>query len=281
MTGQLAIPFAQRWTERRESWQTIEPFDPSRYEVAPLDQAEARAFVERHHYSGTFPAARFSFGVYRAGHLVGCAVYSVPVNQRSISNFLPVEPAQGVELGRLVLVDEVPGNAESWFVARTFRTLHQEHGIRGVLSFSDPMARTSPAGDVITPGHVGIVYQALSATYAGTGTPRTLHFLNQTGQVFSARTMQKIRAGERGWRGALDTLRQAGARAYSEGEDRAEYMAEVLRSIATTRPHPGNHRYIWGLDRHTKRALPPSLPYPRHPAGRVPPRYGRKAEVAA
>jgi hypothetical protein len=164
-------------------------------------------------------------------------------------------------------------------VAQTFRALRQE-GIRGVLSFSDPQERRSPAGEVITPGHVGIVYQALSAVYAGQATARTLHALPD-GRVINARAMQKVRAGERGWRGTIDTLRAAGAARYSEGADRTEWLRAALAATCTTRRHPGNHRYLWGLDKHTRRGLPPSLPYPRHPAGRMPPRWGRRVEVAA
>ena len=56
-----------------------------------------------------------------------------------------------VELGRLVLLDEVPGNGESWFIARCFELLRRE-GIVGVLSFSDPVPRTTADGRKVLPG---------------------------------------------------------------------------------------------------------------------------------
>ncbi len=197
---------SQRWTERRESWVTPAlPFQPFRFEVAPLDEAGARAFVQAHHYSGTYPAARFRFGLYEGHDLVGAAVFSVPVNDKALSMF-PGEAVESVELGRLVLLDRVPANAESWFIARAFEGLRREQ-LRGVLSFSDPMPRHASDGTVLTPGHVGIVYQATNARYLGRATARTLHFLRD-GRVFSARAMQKIRAGERGWRAAAEVLRR-------------------------------------------------------------------------
>lgn len=269
---------SQRWTDRQESWVAPAlPFQPSRFEVAPLDEAGARAFVQAHHYSGTYPAARFRFGLYEGHDLVGAAVFSVPVNDKALSMF-PGEAVESVELGRLVLLDRVPANAESWFIARAFEGLRREQ-LRGVLSFSDPMPRHASDGTVLTPGHVGIVYQATNARYLGRATARTLHFLRD-GRVFSARAMQKIRAGERGWRAAAEVLREAGAPALSEGADRTEWLRLALATVATTRRHPGNHRYVWGLDRRTTKHLPSSQPYPCPVAGRAAPKYGRRALAA-
>ena len=61
----------QRWRDRRGSYRPAgEPIDPSRYEVVALDDdARARAFVERHHYSGSLPAAVVRADhVHRSGH---------------------------------------------------------------------------------------------------------------------------------------------------------------------------------------------------------------------
>ena len=75
-------PLTQRWRDRRDSYrQRGEAFHPSEYGVEPIrgDRA-ARAFVEAHHYSASFPAARCRVGLYRqrpgwyAPELVGVAV---------------------------------------------------------------------------------------------------------------------------------------------------------------------------------------------------------------
>jgi hypothetical protein len=53
----------------------------------------------------------------------------------------------------------VPGNGESWFIARCFERLRRE-GFVGVVAHSDPLRRTRADGTVVCPGHVGTIYQA-------------------------------------------------------------------------------------------------------------------------
>ena len=132
-----------RWHAGRASWRpAAELFEAAAFEVATIDSdTTARAFVVPAHYSHSYPAARRRFGLYtRRGALVGCAVFSAPT-QASVLR--PWSMADAVELGRLVLLDEVPGNAESWFVARCFEQLRREFA--GVVSFSDPEPRTDAA----------------------------------------------------------------------------------------------------------------------------------------
>lgn len=100
--------------------------------------------------------------------LVGVAVFGVPVQRAVLSSALPtLEPyRESQELSRFVLLDEVPANAESWFLARCFGEL-RDAGVRGVVSFADPVPRRAADGTVLAPGHVGIIYQAAGAAYAG------------------------------------------------------------------------------------------------------------------
>src|SRR5690606_8351510 len=79
---------------------------------------------------------------------------------------LPGEPVECVDLGRLVLLDEVPANGESWFLAQCFGSLRAE-GFRSVVSFSDPVPRTTADGEPRFTGHVGTIYQASNAIYMG------------------------------------------------------------------------------------------------------------------
>lgn len=256
----MITDLAQRWNGRATSYRPAgEPINTSAYEVAEItSDAIARAFVEQHHYSGSYPAARFRFGLYRSGALEGVAVFSVPVNDKALSMF-PGAPIESVELGRFVLLDAVPGNGETWFLGRAFECLRAK-GLIGVLSFSDPLPRSTATGERIFRGHVGTIYQAHNARYLGRATARTLRLLPD-GRVFSARTAQKIRAGERGWRYAVDELLAAGA-APCTG-DRGEWLRAELPRVTRTLRHPGNYRYAWGLQRKVQRALPASLPYPK------------------
>lgn len=243
----------QRWRERRDSYRPAgEVIRVADYEVAPIaDDRTARAFVERHHYSGSYPAARHRVGLYRRGELAGVAVFSHPSNDRVLVNTFPgLSTAGAVELGRFVLLDEVPGNGETWFLARCFELLRGA-GIDGVVSFSDPVARTTAEGARVFPGHIGTIYQAANATYLGRGTARTLRLLPD-GKVMSARTIQKIRAGERGWVAGREQLVAVGADALPVDASEADRRAWLHRWLPKlTRPlrHPGNHRYAWALTR--------------------------------
>lgn len=254
----MIVSSTQRWRDRcdryRPARETITPRD---YEVAPIvDDSTAKRFVVAHHYSGSYPAARYRFGLFDRSGLVGVAVFSHPVSPAT----LELAPgAERVELGRLVLLDTVPANGESWFVARCFELLRGA-GVDGVVSFSDPMPRRTAAGAVAFGGHVGTIYQALNATYLGQATPRTIRLLPD-GAVMSARAIQKIRAGERGARYALRHLLEAGAEP-PDGDIRAWLRRELPRVTRAVR-HPGNHRYVWALDRRLRRFLPESKPYPK------------------
>lgn len=296
-THPMLTLFNQRWRDGRASYRPAgETIDTRRYEVAPIDgDAEARAFVERHHYTASYPAARFRFGLYsrlhddrtevprpeavravRAGplrhvrddgdepegrdvrplpdaRLVGVAVFSVPVNDRSITNVFPVHPLEATDLGRFVLLDGVPANGETWFLARCFELLRVA-GIRGLISMADPAA-----------GHVGTIYQAHNAVYLGRATPRTLHVLPD-GTVFNDRAQQKVRDG-RGTRGfdyACGLLTRSGAPDPGDG-DAGAWLREWRGRLCRRARHRGNHKYAWPIDRRLRRHLPASEPYPKVP----------------
>ncbi|MFZ5440479.1 MAG: hypothetical protein ACOZQL_10750 [Myxococcota bacterium] len=251
---------SQRWRDRRARYRPPgEVITTSEYEVAQLaGDTAAKAFVVRHHYSGTYPAARWRFGLFRRGEIAGVAVFSHPCSDRVLTSVFPGPARDSVELGRLVLLDDVPTNGESWFLGQVFRALKRE-GVAGVLSFSDPIPRRDAAGVLTMPGHVGVCYQAHNGVYLGRSTARTLHLL-PSGAVFSARSAQKIRKRERGWEYAVEQLVSSGAPA--PRGPLQDWLREVLARLRRLR-HPGNHRYAWGLHPAVRRHLPSSQPYPR------------------
>ncbi len=251
----------QRWGARRSTYRPAgEPIEPRRFEVAIIpDDTTARAFVEAHHYSGSYPAARFRFGIFRRAELVGVAVFSVPAQPLALS-CLP-DPGAGVELGRFVLVDDVPANGETWFLGRAFELLRAE-GLSGVVSFSDPVARTAACGDVVFPGHIGTIYQAHNAVYLGRSKPDTLRLLPD-GTAFHRRARAKIAARDRGWRYAAQVLVDAGAKPLGERDDAAAWLARWLPVVSRPLRHGGNHKYCWALAKRDRRHLPEGLPYPK------------------
>lgn len=280
---QLALEWAppegytQRWKERKAYWRSTHKdgdFKPGLYVVQEITgDTVAREFVEKHHYSGTYPVATGRWGLYveATGELVGVAVLSNPTNVLTLINAFPTLTPyeQSTELGRLVLIDEVGANAESWFVARVFRQAYAA-GIRGIVAFSDPMKRLDAAGRVTCQGHCGGVYKALRARYTGRGKRRTLTILPD-GHVFSDRAAQKIRAQEKGYHACEEVLVRMGATPRRDSQDGAEWLKTALVQVhASQVRHPGNHRYLFPLGENDKEraTIPIGLevqPYPKRP----------------
>ena len=251
----------RRQLGRRSTWSAHHKlFNPRLYSVEEVTEAVAKAFVISHHYSGTYPAARFRVGLFDQTKLVGVAVYSVPASQKVIPRYADIKPSEGVELGRLVLHDECGYNAETWFVSRSFKLLKRKLAPRFCLSYSDPFERMDSDGKVIKRGHVGQIYQALNASYFGRASKCTLLLL-PSGRVMSPRALGKIRRGERGHVYATEQLVKGGAPQREDGESGEDYVARVSSYFTKIR-HPGNLAYGWRFDRHVKFKLP-ELPYPK------------------
>jgi hypothetical protein len=242
----------QRWRAGRASYRPLrEPIDPSNFEVAPIDERAARAFVLAHHYSGSYPAAVARYGLFervRLGRsaLVGVAIFSVPIQPRAAAAY----GAAGVtfcDLGRFVLLDHVGANAETFFLARARRYLAAEkidergrpiYGL--VLSYSDPMPRMTVSGEVRHVGHIGQIYIASSALFCGRAKPRRL-WLAQDASIVSERSLSKLRTGERGAAAAYQRLINLGAPRRLLGEDDRSYVQRALRDGPFRRlSHPGN-----------------------------------------
>lgn len=269
MTAPASARACQRWRDRRHSWRRPADggFDPARYGVAPVAEAQAKAFVTGHHYSGTYPAAVHRFGLFDlagpAPALAGVGVLSVPASAPVLTSVFPtLEPfAEALELGRFVLLDEVPANGESWALGQMWR-LAAAAGVRGVVMFSDPVPRRAADGTLVMPGHVGTIYQATNATYTGRGTPRTLTILPD-GTVMSARAQQKVRAQDRGHEYAERSLIALGARPMRAGERPAAWLARALADAGAQKVrHGGNHRYAFTLGTRRERAAVVVAPRP-------------------
>ncbi len=251
----------QRWRNGRDWYRRPEEVIPTRdYEITEVtSDGIVRAFLRLHHYLKTTPPARFRFGLYRHGDLVGVCVFSHPTNDRTVTDAFRCAAIDGVELSRLVLLDNVPGNGESWFVGECLRRL-KGLGLTGVVSFSDPVPRWTAEGHLVKPGHAGTVYQALNSRFLGRSTPRTLRLLPD-GTVLSERTLQKLRSGEPGTRAIRAALAAWGAEC-SQTLD-TEAVRELVAHYTRPLRHPGNYKYAWALTRGAEKALPQPLPYPK------------------
>jgi len=225
--------------------------------------------VQSRHYSGTWPAAARRYGLFDlAGGLLGVCVLGIPMSAAVLTNvFSDLEPmVEALELSRLVLADEVPGNAETWFIARVFADAAAAAGVRGVVAFADPVPRVID-GRLVFPGHRGAVYIAKGGAYLRRATPRTLTVLGD-GRVLSDRSAQKVRQDERGHEHVERQLVRLGADPRRATQPGAQWLAEALGQVRATRlRHRGNHRYAFRLGRTARerarvRIARPSGPYP-------------------
>jgi hypothetical protein len=273
--SQYPFPFAcQRWRDHRGTYHPpTEVITTRDYEIAPISLTTAKTFVAKHHYLGSsYPACRFRYGLFLRyslfpeDELVGVAVFSMPMSPKVLTNIFPCDVLESIELGRFVLLNSVPANAESFFFARC-RELLQNERIKGIVAFSDDTPRTDAFGRQTFSGHIGNFYQSSNGSYNLRSTPRTLKLLPD-GSVFNDRAASKIRTAERGWRYAANILIKHGATEPPPADPNNTRPIQAWLTHWTsllTRPlyHPGNHRYSWSL--HPSIQLPRSHPYPKWP----------------
>jgi hypothetical protein len=265
----------QRWRNGCDRYRPAgEVIDVSRYGVDVLPERVAREFVHSHHYSRSYPASRLAVGLFEAkGNgrpvLSVVAVFSVPMSNHIVPRYTGLEAARGVELGRFVLLDECPGNSETWFLGQAFRVMRSElPDVRAVLSYADPVGRVLEDGCILKPGHVGCISKSHNGIYVGRGSPKFL-ILSRDGRVLSARTLSKLRNGERGADGAYRQLLSMGASERRLGEDIHEYVNRAISNGPFVRArHPGNHLYLWAIGgrnerRRVEAGFMPALPYPQ------------------
>ena len=227
--------------------------DPGRHDGA-------RIFIEQHHYSGSYPNARFRFGLDGVGLLVGVAVFSHPVNDLvlAVSRATRARAWKPVASCSSTWCRRTP---RSWSIARCFELLRRA-GIHGVVSFSDPVPRTTTDGRVLFAGHVGTIYQASNGIYTGRSRPEW-KLLLPDGTVIHARSLAKIRARDSRWHSAAKPLERHGAELLQDDEDARAWVERWVKQLCRPILHTGNHRYLFALNPRLRKHLPTSLPYPK------------------
>lgn len=264
----------QRWQERHDSYRsTAERFEPSEWRVDVMTGGReegglrslsvrrgtwevGKDFIVQNHYAASFPQVRVMVGLYRArdGLFSGVATYG-NAKASQAKKYGDVGLDEILELNRFVLFDSVPGNAETWFLARATDLAREVHSARGhalkvLLSFSDPVPRRCAAGNLTMPGHIGNIYQAYNAMYAGMSSSKVLH-LDARGVAPDPRMLSKIRSldgdGEVGGpTAAVRFVEDHGAPPRKPRETHARWVERALASSAFRRfEHSGNHTYLW------------------------------------
>jgi hypothetical protein len=133
-------------------------FDSSNLTVARVSTKDGKAFVKEHHYSHGIHNGPMTFGLFEGLDLVGVCAFATPCSEAVCASVFGEEYKRSVtELHRLVLLDRMPKNTESWFIVRALKELKKERPYyNAVLSFADA-----------TQGHIGTIYQATNAIYCG------------------------------------------------------------------------------------------------------------------
>jgi hypothetical protein len=165
----------------------------SEYEVSPIPAKVGKEFVIQHHYSHGIHNGPMCFGLFHQGNLVGVCAFAAPSSENVRASIFGADHKNAVtELHRLVLLDEVPKNAESFFIVRALKELKKQRPYyNAVISFADP-----------TENHLGTIYQATNALYCGRSGAATF-FLDENNRLRHPRQNGKnitIAEGiKRGW----------------------------------------------------------------------------------
>ncbi|MEK6882240.1 MAG: hypothetical protein AABY22_21660 [Nanoarchaeota archaeon] len=116
-------------------------------------------FIKDNHYSHTYPGGvDYSFRLLYNNQLAGACLFGhMAGNPKALCLIEGYDnPLLYRELMRLVLLDEVPKNSESKFIAWCIRWLKKNTDLIGLISFADPKF-----------GHSGTIYKASNWIYCG------------------------------------------------------------------------------------------------------------------
>jgi hypothetical protein len=122
--------------------------------VAPVGMAECREWLTRKHYLRRATSFTYAYGLYDGPVLVGVCTFGNAVPVQMKKSLCGAEFAHLVyELNRLCTNDDLPRNAESFFLGQCFKLLPKP---LIVVSYADASV-----------GHIGYIYQATNFHYTG------------------------------------------------------------------------------------------------------------------
>ena len=157
--------------------------------IERIDIETARAFAELWHYTGNLPQGRnVCFGWFVEGELYAVACYGDGINQiqheyLSRVTGLPIKRKTLFELRRLCRTEPArDGFPLSKFIAGCHRLLKQEHGIRFIVSFSDPAYNRFKKRRKGVPYESGGIYAASNFKHLGK-TRAEWHVIDGKGKI--------------------------------------------------------------------------------------------------
>lgn len=114
---------------RDEYVSTVEQIKtPRDFCVRQIGHSTANDFVFHHHYlkRRIYIARNVSYGLYADTFLIGVAMYGFPVWIQYPGLVPPNEARECPELIRLCTMSNMPKNTESWFLARTIKSMEAD-----------------------------------------------------------------------------------------------------------------------------------------------------------
>lgn len=128
------------------------------FQIYEIDKPLAYDFVRRYHYLGKAEFfAKYAFGLWCCGELVGVAAFSNPQGTVALKGWFGLEndDQSVLELTRLAMLPVLNGcNATSYLLSNSIRIL-KRFGVKAVITLADASR------------HIGSIYQVCNFSYYG------------------------------------------------------------------------------------------------------------------
>ena len=188
----------------------------------------SKAILFRTHYLQSCPGAKWYIGLWGNGMLLGVVLYGNCSRQGTASCWSGGNKDNTIELQRFALVDQLPPNTASWFLAQSLNQLPPE--VETIVTFADPSV-----------GHMGSLYQAANFTYLGK-TGSSYHYLDARGKrIDKSGLRSRVRIPESERAKNLTKIPDPPKHRYADG--RSKRAREALKPKALPYPKPTEHPY--------------------------------------
>ena len=129
------------------------------FTISNLNKPLAYDFVRQYHYLGDAEFfAKYAFGLWLDGELVGVAAFSNPQGTTALKGWFGLEndDQSVLELTRLCMLPALnQTNATSYLLSHSMQMLHRYYGVRAVITLADASR------------HIGSIYQVCNFKYYG------------------------------------------------------------------------------------------------------------------
>ena len=130
------------------------------YRIELIAKSRARVFVRQYHYAVESPSTtKVAFGLFDDSRLVGIITFGYGTRPRHTIEFMfpSLRTENYLEINRLCLIDDCPGNSETWFISQCLKLVKRHFPkVKLIFSWADGLR-----------GKPGYVYQASSFLYGG------------------------------------------------------------------------------------------------------------------